>query len=161
MIMSSNLLKLQKERIYLLEMGPDLTQAHFWSAIKKRLTHLWPAGTVWPDPKRLFRPEGILGEIFQTQTKNVWPGSIRATKNWPNLTCSKNVWPSPITTIFLSRKIISDWMSLHKHCYNFCFWEVFFPCPDANMLEILLFLYDVVCFFMLAWTNLTTSSLFT
>jgi len=72
---------------------PNQTKAYFWPAVNKRLACLWP-GTFWPDPKRFFfiwrgkiKKIHILGEIFQTQTKNGWPGSTRV----------KNIWLGPMT----------------------------------------------------------------
>jgi len=60
----------------------------------------------WPKKEKIEKFE-ILGEIFQTQTKDNWSDPTRAIKNWPNQTLVKKFWPKPIT---ISSKLKDRWM---------------------------------------------------
>jgi len=95
---------------FLLETGPDPTQAHFWPAVNKWPIRLWPGyfptrpEAIFFDRKRKkLKNLTFLGELFeiQTQTINGWPNPTRPEPQKIYPTQVKNFWPGPITTSFI------------------------------------------------------------
>jgi len=80
-------LRREDDKRYYLEMGLDPTRAYFWPAVNKRLTRLF---LTWPEEMFLTRRGknwkilDFQGEIFQTQTKDGWPGPTWPTKILPD-----------------------------------------------------------------------------
>jgi len=72
---------------------PDPTRAHFWPAVNKRPTRLWPGYfptrpvAIFFDPKwKKLKNLMFLGEIFRilTQTINSWPDPSHKKLTWPD-----------------------------------------------------------------------------